>query len=312
MPLAPNPNVFANNPLNRASDRRGDEAWLAAQRADARTRVIPFFRLQPLVFERAGSDGETGWLTWSAIEALGLKDPPTIFLGLDGDCAHFAVDLSAGPDPLEKGPLQGLGQWADLRFGAAALPAADIAILGQAKALIDWHARHGYCANCGQPTRASEAGYKRICAGCKAEHFPRTDPVVIMLATLGGRALLGRQNRFPPRMYSALAGFIEPGESIEEAVAREIKEEAGVEIKSVRYHSTQPWPFPSSLMIGCLAEAASEAITVDGVELSEARWFSREELGAALERGPRGAGPFFVPPSFAIAHQLIKAFVQEG
>tara|TARA_Y100000746_G_scaffold108726_1_gene92977 strand:+ start:50 stop:520 length:471 start_codon:yes stop_codon:yes gene_type:complete len=152
-----------------------------------------------------------------------------------------------------------------------------------------------------------EAGYKRVCHNCNTEHFPRTDPVVIMLATFNNTAFLGRQKRFPPGMYSALAGFIEPGESIEEAVARELNEEAGIKIIEANYHSSQPWAFPYSLMIGYIAESKSENFKLDEVELDEGRWFSKEELKKALSGENKN---FFVPPPMAIAHHLIKAFVE--
>jgi len=232
-----------------------------------------------------------------------------VFLGLDAKGRpYFALDITAAGDPETAGPIAGLGTFKDMRALAAEIDAGDTAILGQAKALVDWHARHRFCAACGAPTAPREGGYKRVCAACGAEHFPRTDPVVIMLATAGDTCLLGRGRNFPKGMFSALAGFIEPGESIEEAVAREIEEEAGIKIGSVTYHSTQPWPFPSSLMIGCIAEAETTEITVDESELAEARWVGRETILATLAgNGPSG---FWVPPPLAIAHQLIKAWAE--
>ena len=236
----------------------------------------------------------------------------TVFLGMHGDVAHFAVEIPENRDPENSGPLAGLGTFADLRQAVAVLDPGEASILAQAKAMVDWHARHRFCSVCGSPSAPRSAGYSRRCTSeaCKAEHFPRTDPVVIMLACRGDKALLGRQKIFPPGMYSALAGFVEPGETIEEAVRREVKEEAGIEVGAVRYHSTQPWPFPSSLMIGCIAEATSETIEMDGEELEDARWVDRATLARALA-GDRGAG-LFVPPSFAIAHMLVKAWVEEG
>jgi len=186
------------------------------------------------------------------------------------------------------------------------LPDRDTAILGQAKALIDWHQRHGFCPRCGGRTTLADAGYKRVCGGCNAEHFPRTDPVVIMLATHADACLVGRGKQFPPGMFSALAGFIEPGETIEEAVRRELFEEAGVRVGAVTYYATQPWPFPSSLMIGCFAEAVGPEITVDGNELAEAFWLERSKA-RALIGGERIDG-LWVPPSIAIAHHLIKTW----
>jgi NAD+ diphosphatase len=196
-----------------------------------------------------------------------------------------------------------------MRAAAMLLPDKDTAILGQAKALIDWHQRHGFCPRCGGRTTLADAGYKRVCGGCNADHFPRTDPVVIMLATHGDTCLVGRGKQFPPGMFSALAGFIEPGETIEEAVRRELFEEAGVRTGAVRYFATQPWPFPSSLMIGCFAEASSPDINVDGNELAEAFWLERGKA-RALIRGERVDG-LWVPPSIAIAHHLIKTWASK-
>jgi len=182
------------------------------------------------------------------------------------------------------------------------------AILGGAKAISHWHARHRFCANCGEPTRIAAAGWRRECPACHAQHFPRTDPVVIMLAVDGERCLLGRQPRFPQKMYSALAGFLEPGETVEEAVRREILEESGLVCDEVRYVASQPWPFPSSLMIGCLARAATRDIVVDGAELEDARWFERDEVAAMFEkRHPLG---LVAPNRMAIAHHLLRFWLE--
>jgi NAD+ diphosphatase len=187
------------------------------------------------------------------------------------------------------------------------LPEADLGILAQAKAMIDWHQRHGFCAACGAPTTLEEAGYRRHCENCGADHFPRTDPVVIMLATRGDKCLVGRGKLFPPGVFSALAGFVEPGETIEDAVRREIGEETGVRVGKVTYHASQPWAFPSSLMIGCFAEAETDEITLDD-ELAEAFWLEKETARALLEG--RGPEEMRVPPPVAIAHHLLKAWVE--
>jgi NAD+ diphosphatase len=180
--------------------------------------------------------------------------------------------------------------------------------MGQAKAMIDWHNRHGFCANCGARTALTDGGYRRLCGSCNAEHFPRTDPVVIMLAVHDDACLVGRNKRFPGNFYSALAGFMEPGETIEDAVRRELMEEVNVKVGAVRYIATQPWPFPSSLMIGCIGEADSHNFKPDGVEITEARWLSRDDAKRLLagERMP----DISVPPAIAIAHHLIKAFAE--
>jgi NAD+ diphosphatase len=180
--------------------------------------------------------------------------------------------------------------------------------LAEAKALLAWHARHRFCSNCGAPTDVVEAGWKRECAACKTEHFPRTDPVVIMLGVRGDRCLLGRSARFASAMWSCLAGFVEPGENVEEAVRREVREEAGIVCGRVAYFASQPWPFPMSLMIGCHAEALTDDITVDPAELEGARWFDRDEVALMLLRQhPDGLG---TPPPVAIAHHIIRAWVE--
>ena len=184
------------------------------------------------------------------------------------------------------------------------LPQDQTAMLAAAKALMNWHTRHRFCSNCGSPTEVAVAGWRRDCPVCKAFHFPRTDPVVIMLAVDGEACLLGRQPRFPKGMYSALAGFVEPGETIEAAVRREVREEAGVACRAVQYFASQPWPFPASLMIGCFAEAESRSLEVDRVELEDARWFSRDEAIALIEgRHPQN---LTAPTPMAIAHHLLK------
>jgi NAD+ diphosphatase len=185
-----------------------------------------------------------------------------------------------------------------------------LAPLAEAKALLSWHARHRFCANCGARTEMSQAGWKRECPSCKVEHFPRTDPVAIMLAIDGDNCLLGRAGRFVQNMWSCLAGFIEPGESIEDAVRRETLEEAGITCGEVKYFRSQPWPFPMSLMIGCHARATSTKITVDRSELEDARWFTRDEVALMfVGQHPEGIS---IPPPIAIAHHIIRAWVEEG
>ncbi len=308
MPLPTNPNTFANNPLDRAGNLRGDQDWLQSRLDSPDSLFIPLWRLKPLIIPPRGPDHGTaaGWLTREAIKALNLDNPMTVFLGLEDDTAYFAVDISDARNPEQSGPLAGLGTFEELRQMAGELSGDVAAILAQAKSMIDWHARHRFCANCGSPTEPGDAGYKRACPSCNAEHFPRTDPVVIMLAISGEKCLLGRQKAWPAKMYSALAGFVEPGESIEEAVARELDEEAGIKVSGVQYFATQPWPYPSSLMIGCFATAESEEIMLDDVELEEAVWFDKSTVQAAL--AGNGDGSLYVPPPMAIAHQLVKAW----
>jgi NAD+ diphosphatase len=286
--LLPNPNAFARSPLDRAAHLRRDQAWLAAALAAPDARYAIFNNLRPLLRGDAPA-----WLQRD--ESAG--DSPAIFLGLYDGAPRFAVEVA------DEAAFE--GAFTDMRSAAMRLSQGDSAILGCARSLFDWHARHGFCAKCGTASAIAEAGWKRICSSCAAEHFPRVDPVVIMLALHEGRCLLGRQKAWPPGMHSALAGFVEPGESFEEACARELFEEAGVRATAVRYHSAQPWPFPSSLMIGLYADVEGDALTIDLHELESARWFTREEVRAALER----RGEFSAPPPLAIAHQLMRSWV---
>ncbi len=311
MALEVNPNTFANNPLDRAAHHRKDTDWLEARLKDPSTLIMPLWRLKPFFLPSRAGKGmlDAGWLRPGLLDALAAPDATVVFLGMNGDVAHFAMELNPSSNPEQEGPLAGLGSFNELRDVAMRLSPGDAAILAQAKMLVDWHARHGFCANCGAATKLMDGGYRRDCPACNAEHFPRTDPVVIMLPVRGEDCLLGRGRHFPRGMFSALAGFVEPGESIEEAVRREVFEETAIAVETVRYHSTQPWPYPSSLMIGCICEASSAEIKEDADEIESARWFSRDAIRAAVEG--RGDGSFWVPPSMAIAHQIIKAWAYE-
>ena len=287
------PIAFSGNPLDRASYSRADAAWLAAQRANG--LFLPFWQNRPFVAaERAGFlPGRAAW-----------ENCLSVFLGLDGTQALFAVDLPGDTEPVLDG-----GNFQEMRAAAFVLPARDTAIAGQAKALIDWHKRHGFCPNCGHATQSSDGGYRRTCPQCGAEHFPRTDPVVIMLPIFQNEegseeCLIGRNKRFPPQLFSAFAGFVEPGESMEEAVRRELFEEVELKVGEVRYHATQPWPFPSSLMLGCYARASSRDFRIDGHEIEAARWLSKEEARARLAR--KIEDDMKLPVAIAIAHHLIK------
>jgi NAD+ diphosphatase len=255
-----------------------------------RARLLRLDGLNPVFDER-------GELEWGSL-AEAPQDAELAFLGLlEGKACFAAVPEEGATGPAYADPAI----WTAMQL----LSPADLALYGGARSLVDWHARHRFCARCGSPTRLAKGGWERDCPTCSAQHFPRTDPVTIMLVEHEGRLLLGRQPRFPPRMYSALAGFVEPGESIEEAVAREVLEEAGVRVRDVSYVASQPWPFPSQLMIGCHSHADDPAITVDTTELEEARWFTRAELEEARAAGSAGTANLIFPRSVAIAHHLV-------
>jgi NAD+ diphosphatase len=317
---------FAGAPLDRLSERREDEPYLAALRARPDAKAVVFARDMPLL---ARSDGRLagdqleplhplaalaglGGARLEALLGVDASGAPVFAALLPDDAVEEVADHSDGFRDRRQLIVPGRNdiKLVDLRSLAieGEIGADAIAILGQAKAVLGWHARHGHCANCGAPTRLAAAGWRRECDACKAQHFPRTDPVVIMLALEGGRCLLGRQARFPKGMYSALAGFVEPGEMIEEAVRREIREEAGIACGEVVYLASQPWPFPSTLMIGCLARALSREIIVDGQELEDARWFERDEVVAMFDqRHPDGLSS---PGPMAIAHHILRYWVE--
>ena len=281
---------FTGGLLDRADHLRHDADGLA-QAMDWRARLL---LLGPGYEPQVDDAGKLGWTSL----ADAPEDADLALLGLDdGGRAHFAaITGEAGGAPFRSPRL--LGLLGEMAPGEAATWAA-------ARSVLDWHARHGFCANCGHVTAPFRAGWGRQCPSCNTEHFPRTDPVVIMIAEHEGRALLGRQAAWPQGRYSALAGFLEPGESIEEAVAREIFEEAGVRVRDVRYIASQPWPFPSQLMMACVATAESDELTLDTHELEEAIWVSRDDVRRVLTGGE---GPFVAPPPYAIAHTLLTAW----
>jgi NAD+ diphosphatase len=299
---------FAGSPLNRASEKRTNPDWIEAKLRDPSSFIFPLWRLEPFLLgsQKLAAPAKLGLLRPGIADSLAGESAPCIFLGLDAETALFALDVSAAANPNDEGPLAGLGYFCDARTAAQIVSIKDAAIIAQAKALIDWHQRHGFCPRCGTPTRIMDAGYRRLCDKCAAEHFPRVDPVVIMLATNGDSCLVGRGKQFPPGMFSALAGFMEPGETIEEAVRRELMEEASVKVSDVTYYATQPWPFPSSLMIGCFAKAESREVRADENELAEVRWLGRGVARAAIA-GERVEG-IRLPPPIAIAHHLIRTW----
>jgi NAD+ diphosphatase len=246
------------------------------------------------------------FLTGEAAEATRMAGGPWAFLGLKGEQAVFAVDVSAVEDPLPLLP-EALGRFEDLRALAGRLPAEDAAILAHARGLMHWRLRHRFCGVCGAPCEPRSAGHAQVCTNCGTQHFPRTDPAVIMLVHRENRVLLGHSQRFPnTTMYSTLAGFVEPGESLEEAVAREVLEEVGVRVGAVRYHSSQPGPFPASIMLGFYAEGLSDDITIQQDELRDARWFTPAEL-----RDPAAHG-FRLPRRDSIARRLIEDWMEHA
>ncbi|WP_020179588.1 NAD(+) diphosphatase [Methylopila sp. M107] len=296
---------YAGLSIDRAAERRDDDAAIEAETRDAEARFLALAGDRP-VLRATGGGALDPLFDAAALDALGPSTRAAYLGRIDG-APRFAMSLREGAaekieraDDLVSEDLRAIA-WND-RLDSQAL-----ALVGYAKSMALWHARHGFCANCGSPTAPNASGWRRRCPSCGALHFPRYDPVAIMLVVHGDRCLLGRQARFAPGMYSCLAGFVEPGETIEDAARREILEEAGVAVGAVAYELSQPWPFPSQLMIGVRCEALSEAITPDDQELEDVRWFARDDVAAMLARAhPEG---FFVPPPSAIAHHLLRHFV---
>lgn len=298
---------FTGSLLDRLDEARHDEAKVAAMRADPEALLLRLDGLDPLV------DGD-GMLGWGTLDEAPAEHDLALLGRIEG-VPRF-VSLTPG--------VSALSRSARLFEAINALRAGEAGTYAAARSLIDWHARHGFCANCGTQTAMFRAGWGRKCPNCATEHFPRVDPVVIMLAQHGegteARVLIGRQRMFPPGRYSALAGFLEPGESIEEAVARELFEEAGVVVKRVRYVASQPWPFPSQLMIACVAEVESDRLVLDHNELEDAKWVDRAGVASAMrkeaawdsETASLTGAPFLPPPPYAIAHSLFEHWLAEG
>lgn len=285
--------IFAEFPLDPCDDIRGDSEQLMALLKDHTTRFLIYH------------DGNALMNREDPCKPLFMEnhdyDRNFIFLGKDGSQAYFAVEISQ-PAEFEE------GQFIDMRTIARETAAQGFSpmpsLIARGKMLLDWHTRHQYCANCGKESEIRRGGYVRRCPACENEHFPRVDPVVIMLIIKDGKCLMGRGPHFLPGMYSALAGFMEPGETIEEAVRREVLEEAGIKVGEVEYIKSQPWPFPSSLMIGVVAEALNDEINIDNDELEDAKWFSKEDIVTVLEKG--GDDDFRVPDKLAIARHLLE------
>ncbi|MGU3457242.1 NAD(+) diphosphatase [Brevundimonas sp. M1A4_2e] len=300
--------AFSGNPLDRSGDLRNDAAWLAEQEANPEALAMILWEGRPLIEPHDGAER----LVWLSLgHARDLARDRDVFLGLWKGAPVFAAEFEGSIDPTS-GPAGGLGRFVEMREAALVLPEADAGIAATAKSLFDWRRRHGFCAACGKATDQASGGWKRVCPACGTEHFPRVDPVVIMLPIYKGGAeplcLLGRQAAWPEGRMSALAGFMEPGEAIEEACAREVMEEAGLTVSDVRYHSSQPWPFPAQLMIGLIAEVTTDEAAPDQTELEAVAWLTKAEARAVLdETHPT----IHAPPPYAIARRLLESWAAE-
>jgi NAD+ diphosphatase len=297
------PNVFAGPYLDRLAQLRKDEAWLEAVLRSDRARVVPIHDSRNLLIRTdAGYEA-----VFPAAAAVG-RDPgrgnDLILLGQRAELVYFAVEL-ADSSPAVTSAAGPEARFEDLRTAAGLVPAADAGILAYARAMLHWRRRHRHCGVCGAPTASASAGHVMKCTStaCGAEHFPRLDPAIIVLVTDGERALLGRQAAWPAGRYSTIAGFVEPGESLEDAVAREVLEETGVSVLESEYHSSQPWPFPSSLMIGFTARAAAEAVPRADEELEDVRWFTREQVASGFPG---------LPPPQSVSFRLIEDWYDSG
>jgi len=293
-------NFYAGGALDRVSARRKDEAWIAGLLDHGESRFVAVWRGRSLVWADGGDAPGAAFL---APRDLAAQAAAPVLLGLIGERAYFAVDLSAHEAPLEALTTERPVEFTDLRRVGPLLPRDEGSLLAYARGIAYWHERHRFCGVCGAATRSDEAGHVRRCTdpACGASHFPRTDPAVIMLVHDGERCLLGRKPEWPAGMHSTLAGFVEPGESLEEAVAREVHEETGIVVDEVVYHSSQPWPFPASLMLGFHARARSTAITCDPEELEHAAWYDRRFL---LTR--RDDDSLRLPRGDSIARRLVE------
>ena len=308
--LASRPNVYSASPLDRIATRREDHDWIAQQLSDPTSLFVPVWRNRSLV--RGLDDGapEAVYIAGaiaSSLRMLGAgASAPWAFLGTLDEVAVFALDISAAEDPVPLLP-ESLGKFVDLRSVGWGVPRPEASVLAHARGLMHWRARHRFCGVCGGVCDVKSSGHVMQCTACEAQHFPRTDPAVIMLVHRGDRALLGHSTRFPrATMYSTLAGFVEPGETLEEAVRREVFEESGIKVGDVHYHSSQPWPFPGNIMLGFYAEGLTEDITIDPEELKDARWFSRDEMRNCEQHG------FALPRVDSIARRLIEDWLAVG
>ncbi len=308
------PHTFAGNPIDRADTLRRDESEVNNLMRSDNARVLILAGLDPLICTASESSTKLGWLSYGDAQKVVNSEPTsTTLLGVNPEgeaLVAWNMNGSArhGSDQISESKMAERGlEICDARESAMVVSAAETGILAQARSNLGWHGTHGFCARCGEPTEMRRGGLMRKCTGCNAEHFPRTDPVVITVVTHGDQCILGQSagRLSAMKMYSALAGFMDQGESMEEAIRREVMEEAGIKVGRVRYHSTQPWPFPSSLMIGSHSEALSTDINIDDFEMTDVRWWHREEVRLALAEKSE---LLRVPGPIAIAHHLIKAW----
>jgi NAD+ diphosphatase len=309
-PITP-PKLSAQTGLERRADKRSDTNYIGLARAHAQAKVLPLFDLRiPIVPSEDKASAELRWLSIRDTMAL-AKPSEFVFLGEEEDGAPvFACNYPPCQILRIAAAAEEMKPLVDLRSLAlqGVLSGAELLVASQARALMAWHAVHRCCSRCGAQVRSHDGGWRRHCGACGLDTWPRMDPAVIMLITREGRCLMGREHRFPDKFYSTLAGYVEPGDDIEHAVRREIMEETGVKVGQVRYVGSQPWPFPHSLMLGCWGEGLSEELNICPGELSDARWFTREEAAAMLAKThPEG---FEVPPAISIAHSLIQSFVE--
>jgi len=298
-------NFFAANPVDRLTLKRRDQSWLADQLGAPTTRIVPVWQSKSLLTNE--SVAQAVLLDPAAAAAIVAAGEP-IFLGAYDGITYFTVDLSATETTLLE-TLQALGTFQDLWAAHSGLDVKTGAILAYAKGMAYWHQRHRFCGDCGSPTQSADGGFVRKCtnAACAKQHFPRTDPAIIVLVHAGEKCLLARQASWPPGRYSVVAGFVEPGESLEDAVKREVREETNIEVATVQYHSSQPWPFPGSLMVGYTAEAASFDFHYADEELEQARWLSRPEIVDEIKQGA-----LKLPPNISISHRLIESWFDAG
>ena len=295
------PNFFGETGLNRTAERRTDSVWLQGVANHKDAVVLPVWRTHNLIDDQTEKPKAVRLSVESISEILD-DTVHLVFLGYRGKVPYFTIDISHIDEPCELSPLKGTGEFTDIRSISLDLPKEDGGLLAYSRAIAQWHNTHTFCSRCGSPSVPRDGGHMRKCTnpGCNTQHFPRTDMAVIMLVSSGDKVVMGRKKDWPKDRFSILAGFVEPGETLEGAVAREVMEEVGIPITNIHYHSSQPWPFPSNLMLGFFAEAESEEINIQDDELAEARWFTRKEL---IDEAKAYAKK---PHSVSIARRLIS------